>query len=75
MTALAADIERPAILFADVPLGAARAVGRPQTLDAVLLRVWEDLAARGAAGCPVCGEAMVAHEHGGACLSCGSVLS
>ncbi len=75
MSVVVTDIERPAILFADGHLGAALIARRPLTLDNVLTRVWEDLSARGTAGCPVCGEAMVAHLGAGACMGCGSVLS
>jgi hypothetical protein len=61
-----------------------RARGEP-TLDDVLAGVWEGLAARAAAGCPVCGGRMEPVDgtrgdreraHVGArCTSCGSSLS
>lgn len=43
-----------------------------QTLEASILGVWEDLQARGRAGCPVCGGTLRA---GAGCESCGSELS
>jgi tRNA(Ile2) C34 agmatinyltransferase TiaS len=61
-----------------------RAAGmeRPQTsqlfephevaLEDLVLRAWEDLAAEGRAGCPVCGGSMSAAE---GCADCGSQLS
>jgi tRNA(Ile2) C34 agmatinyltransferase TiaS len=55
---------------------------RPQTsqlfephevaLEEIILRAWEDLAAEGCAGCPVCGGSMLAAD---GCAECGSQLS
>jgi hypothetical protein len=44
------------------------------TLEDVVLRVWEDLAAEGRAACPVCGGSMSPPADGG-CPACGSELS
>ena len=44
------------------------------TLEDVVLRVWEDLAAEGRAVCPVCGGPMSPSAAGG-CPACGSELS
>ncbi len=44
------------------------------TLEDVVLRVWEDLAAEGRAVCPVCGGSMSPSADGG-CRACGSELS
>jgi hypothetical protein len=44
------------------------------TLEDVVLRVWEDLAAEGRAVCPVCGGSMSRSPDGG-CRACGSELS
>ena len=41
------------------------------TLEDVVLRVWEDLAAEGRAVCPVCGGSMSPSADGG-CRTCGS---
>jgi hypothetical protein len=60
--------------------GTADAHGR-LTLDDLITGVWEGLAVRGAANCPVCASPMASRspEHDGeapmgACLSCGSLL-
>jgi hypothetical protein len=45
------------------------------TLDDVLAGVWEGLAARGTASCPICGERMEPTAGGARCTSCGSSLS
>ncbi len=42
------------------------------TLEDVVLGVWEDLAARGRAECPVCGGSLAT---AGGCDTCGSELS
>jgi rubrerythrin len=44
------------------------------TLEDVVLRIWEDLAAEGRAVCPVCGGSMAPSADGG-CPACGSELS
>ena len=44
------------------------------TLEDVVLRVWEDLAAERRAVCPVCGGSMSPSADGG-CRACGSDLS
>ncbi len=44
------------------------------TLEDVVLRAWEDLAAEGRAVCPVCGGSMSPAADGG-CPGCGSELS
>jgi hypothetical protein len=58
------------------------AAGGEPTLDDVLAGVWEGLAARATASCPVCGERMEPARGegqqvpaGARCTSCGSSLS
>jgi hypothetical protein len=70
---------RPALQFANAgrngQLTAAR--GSARSLDAMLVGVWEDLAAFRAAPCLVCGGVMApkAGGAGGHCRDCGSSLS
>ena len=55
----------------------ARGAGGGVTLESLLLGVWEDLADRAAAACPVCGGALTGRPHLGAparCCDCGSEL-
>jgi hypothetical protein len=60
-------------LFADPQ--AERPGGR-LTLEQLLERVWEGLAAEGAAACAVCGGLMTrAEDGGGRCGGCGSTLA
>jgi hypothetical protein len=77
MAAVATALDRPA-LIPDPP-----ATERPAprlfepasggvSLEESILRTWEDLAATGTAGCPVCGGRM--HSARG-CGDCGSELS
>jgi hypothetical protein len=43
-----------------------------RTLEDVVLSVWEELAAKGRAECPVCGGSL---GRGGGCSGCGAELS
>jgi hypothetical protein len=60
-------------------VGTARAL--PQTLESVMVRTWEGLAAHRGVGCPVCGGRMAPRYGasgmepvGGKCHDCGTVL-
>jgi hypothetical protein len=60
----------------DVTAGA-RGAGGEVTLESLLSGVWEDLAARASAACPVCGGELAGRPHLGApasCRDCGSEL-
>ena len=73
MTTLLADRTRPS---ADVA-SHARGAGGEVTLESLLSGVWEDLAARATAACPVCGGELHGRPHLGAparCADCGSEL-
>lgn len=56
-----------------------RPPGGEPTLDEVLVRVWEGLAAQHAVACPLCGGEMIPdgmqRGRGGRCMSCESTLS
>jgi hypothetical protein len=76
------DFERDTRLRMDGALlsGTADLHGR-LTLDELITGVWEGLAVRGAAECPVCASPMALSSHGGgddqqmgSCLGCGSDL-
>jgi hypothetical protein len=43
-----------------------------RTLEDAILSVWEELSAKGQAGCPACGGTL---ERGGGCSGCGAELS
>jgi hypothetical protein len=49
--------------------------GSRLTLEQSLERVWEGLAAVGAADCPMCGAQMARNGAGGACGGCGTTVS
>ena len=49
--------------------------GNRLTLEQSLDGVWEGLVAVGAADCPMCGAQMKRADSGGACGSCGTILS
>jgi tRNA(Ile2) C34 agmatinyltransferase TiaS len=74
-----AQLERRSLQFANASRNAQLTAkrGRARTLDAVLVGVWEDLAARPVTPCLVCGGVMVsdAGRAGGTCRDCGSSLS
>jgi hypothetical protein len=73
MTILLADRVRSG---ADATAGA-RDAGGEVTLESLLSSVWEDLAARASAACPVCGGELAGRPHLGAparCRDCGSKL-
>lgn len=81
MTVMQTDVqlERPSVRFANAGRNAQLTAvrGRARTLDAVLVGVWEDLAARRTAPCLLCGGAMVPHagHAGGQCRECGTTMS
>jgi hypothetical protein len=73
MTTLLADRVRSDADGAAGPRGA----GGEVTLESLLSGVWEDLAARATAACPVCGGELSGRPHLGAparCGDCGSEL-
>jgi hypothetical protein len=64
----------------DVPDGRTSRVHGRFTLDEAITGVWEDLAVRAVALCPVCGGAMASDELPGGdlrglCRDCGALLS
>ena len=74
-------LDRPeAAAVAQVALARTRD-GGPATLEGVIVRAWEGLAAHRGIGCPVCGGRMAPRYGasgmdavGGKCHDCGSVL-
>ena len=74
------DRDTPLRLDGALVVGMADVHGGP-TLDELITGVWEGLAVRGVAECPVCASSMALSSHGGcddqqlgSCLSCGSEL-
>lgn len=71
------NLSRPAVLRAVAPLRD----GVPQTLDDLLVGVWEDLSSRQTTSCPVCRGAMTPRQAAGRgsvvgrCSSCGTSVS
>lgn len=72
MTAATMDLAHPGTAPQGTGVGR-RGRGRPAglTLEDAILGAWEDLATRGLAACPVCGDALTL----AGCRSCGSELS
>jgi hypothetical protein len=70
---------RPARRGVQAPLFAPEApsprLDAPPTLDDVISRGWEGLAAGVAMACPVCGGELAPDHGGGRCESCGCTLS